>query len=130
MSHNPIVAHLFAEKKCDFPFVTRTFCRCCYVFVSYFRGFPEKNFIFFPRVRKSIDRSELCRYLKERFREECSPRLLAVVVVIPSSVFVTAGVVAVVAVDFLFAVVDVGGGVWPLRHCSSYFTLLFAFFFR
>lgn len=67
--------------------------------------------------------------LKELFREECSPRLLAVVVVIPSSVFVTAGVVAV-AVDFLFAVVDVGGGVWPLRHCSSYFTLLFAFVFR
>lgn len=68
-------------------------------------------------MRKSID---VVWILKERFREECSPRLLAVVVVIPSSVFVTA-----VVADFLFAV-DVGGGVWPLRHCSSYFTLFFS----
>lgn len=56
---------------------------------------------------------------------------MAVVVVIPSSVFVNAvAAVAVVGVLFVVAVavvvvIDVGGGVWPMWHCSFDF-----FFFR
>lgn len=40
---------------------------------------------------------------------------MAVVVVIPSSVFVNAvAAVAVVGVLFVVVVIDVGGGVWPM----------------
>lgn len=55
------------------------------------------------------------------FREECSPSLLAVVVVIPSSMFVNAVAAVAVVVGVLFVVavaavvvIDVGGGVWPM----------------
>lgn len=57
---------------------------------------------------------------------------MAVVVVIPSSVFVNAVAAVAVVVGVLFVVavavvvvIDVGGGVWPMWHCSFDF-----FFFR